>query len=231
MLTPLRRSLGERILESSQHHCKICIRHLHNQHPLRGPATAEAQVAEEYLPPLKSPQSTKGTASNFTVLQNRLSPTSTKRSKSAPKPLTNVASLLTNPNKSTQQKTGKTTPNKAAVAFPQKAPSGTIDPASQFGFDLRKVRSTYPAPDEAVLPRRVEYLKKNRQTTVSHKVEYESEPLRYIEDGLKIRTKIEFAQLRGSGFRVRLTAAYHKDTLIAMGDGETKVCPGITCVY
>src|SRR5271169_2236955 len=107
MLSPLRRSLGERILESSRHPCKICIRHLHDQHPVRAPATAEAQVAEEYMPPLKPPQqSAKGKASttNFNVLQNRLSQTSAKRSKNVSKPLANVASLLVKPKKSTERK-------------------------------------------------------------------------------------------------------------------------------
>ena len=221
MLAPIRRSLSERILESSRHHCKLCIRHLHDQHPLRGPATAEAQVTEEYIPPLKPAQSANGKPSSmdFTVLQNRLG--STKRPKGGPKPFANVASLLAKPKKSTQKgKTENITSQKIAAQNPS-----FVDPASQSGFDIRKVRQTYPAPDESVLPRRVEYFKKSKQTTVSYKVEYGSEPLRYIEDGLKVRTKIEFAQSRGGGFRVRLTVAYHKDTLVAMGDGPTKVCP------
>ena len=234
MLAPIRRSLSERILESSRH-CRVCIRHLHDQHPLRGPATAEAQVAEDYIPPLRpksdsrSPQSSKG---NFNGPPNRQVKGQPQRSPSTSKhppmetkpPLANVVASLQR-NRSKQQTVPEKLNMDQATGRSQQPTSGaaTADPAAQLGFDERKVRATYPAPDGNVLPRRIEYLKKKGKTTVSHKVDYETDPLGYIEDGLKIRTKIEFAQLRAGGCRVRLTAAYHKQTLVAMGDGPTKV--------
>ena len=240
MLAPIRRSLGERILESSRH-CRVCIRQLHDQHHVRGPAIAEAQVSEEYIPPLKprSTSSAKGKPIDFQVLQKKAEqqrkiepPTSQPKPHSprisAVKPaVTKAVRPEKQTKKSKQEKPAGKASTKAETTTISKSSAAETDPSSQFGFDANKVRSTYKAPAETVLPREIEYNKKNKNggPSISFRINYESEALRYLEEGLKVRTKIEFAQLRSGGYRVRLTAAFHKKTAVAMGDGETKVFP------
>jgi len=127
--------------------------------------------------------------------------------------------------KSKREKVVEKAATKGRTTATTKSSAAETDSTSQFDFDARKVRSIYEAPDENVLPRILEYQKTNKKagTSITHRIDYESEPFRYLEEGLKVRTKIEFAQLRSKGYRVRLTAAFHKNTVVAMGDGETKV--------
>jgi len=245
MLAPIRRSLGERILESSRH-CRVCIRQLHDQHHVRAPAIAEAQVSEEYIPPLKPKSESRSTHSgkdkpiDFRNLQKRVQeqlkvepPTSQfkqpLRKQSASQPaLTKAVQPRKQIKKSKQEKlAAEKAATKAQTTTTTKPSAAETDPTAQFGFDARKLRSIYEPPDENVLPRIIEYSKKNKKTgtSVSYRIDYESEPLRYLEEGLKLRTKIEFAQIRSGGYRVRLTAGFHKNTVVAMGDGHTKVSP------
>jgi hypothetical protein len=240
MLAPIRRSLGERILESSRH-CRVCIRQLHDQHHVRGPAIAEAQVSEEYIPPLKSrsTNSAKGKPIDFQALQRKAEAEQQRKIEpptSQPKPpsprisavkpaVTKAVPPAKQTKKSKQQNSPGKASTKAQTTTTSKASAAETDPSSQFGFDANKVRSTYTAPAETVLPRAIEYNKKSKKggPSISFRIDYESEALRYLEEGLKVRTKIEFAQLRSGGYRVRLTAAFHKKTAVAMGDGQTKV--------
>ena len=254
MLAPIRRSLGERILESSRH-CRVCIRQLHDQHHVRGPAIAEAQVSEEYIPPLKprSTSSAKGKPIDFQALQKKAEAAQQRKIEhptSQPKPpsprlstvkpaMTKAAATKAVPSvkqtkKSKQEKspgrastTAQTTTTKAQTTTTSKPTAAETDPSSQFGFDANKVRSTYKTPAETVLPRVIEFNKKSKKggPSISFRIDYESEALRYLEEGLRVKTKIEFAQLRSGGYRVRLTAAFHRKTAVAMGDGETKVSP------
>src|SRR5271155_4358811 len=244
MLAPIRRSLGERILESSRH-CRVCIRQLHDQHHVRGPAIAEAQVSEEYIPPLKprSTSSAKGKPIDFQALQKKAEQrTKIEPPTSQPKPpsprISTVKPAVTKAvrsekqtekqtKKSKQEKSAGKASTKAQTTTTSKPSAAETDPSSQFGFDANKVRSTYTTPAETVLPRVIEYNKKHKKggPSIAFRIDYESEALRYLEEGLKVKTKIEFAQLRSGGYRVRLTAAFHKKTAVAMGDGETKVFP------
>jgi hypothetical protein len=249
MLAPIRRSLGERILESSRH-CRVCIRQLHDQHHVRGPAIAEAQVSEEYIPPLKprSTSSAKGKPIDFPALQKKVEAQQQRKIEpptSQPKPpspristvkpaVTKVIPLAKPTKKSKQEKSpgkvstkAQTTTTTTQTTTTSKPSAAETDPSSQLGFDANKIRSTYTAPAETVLPRTIEYTKKSKKggQSISFRIDYESEALRYIEEGLKVKTKIEFAQLRSGGYRVRLTAVFHKRMAVAMGDGETKVFP------
>jgi hypothetical protein len=240
MLAPIRRSVGERILESSRN-CRVCIRQLHDQHHVRGPAIAEAQVSEEYIPPLKprSTSSAKGKPIDFQALQKKAEQQRKIESlMSQPKPpspristvnpaVTKAVPLAKQKKKSKQQKSPVKASTPAQTTTTSKPSAAETDPSSQFGFDANKVRSTYKAPAETVLPRAIDYNKKSKTggPSILFRIDYESEALRYLEEGLKVKTKIEFAPLRSGGYRVRLTATFHRKTAVAMGDGETKVTP------
>ena len=222
MLAPIRRFLGERIVQSPRH-CRVCIRTLHNQHVVRGPAAAEAQVAEDYIPALKSrfeSQKSLGKAKsiNLNDLAKRVPQIK------GPSPTTSTTKVKPPPAKKTKKsKHAKAIAKSPTTQGKNARPIQTDPTTGQFGFDLQKVRATYQAPDEKTLPRQIEYTQRRHKMMKTYKVDYDSQPLRYIEEGLKLRTKIEFAQMRQGGYRVRLAAIHHKETVIAMGDGQTKV--------
>jgi hypothetical protein len=215
MLAPLRRSLGERILESSVH-STICKRAIHVQNPIRGAAAAQVQLNDDYIIQSIKQLKPENAPKNPPRLQQKF--------KSPPSPI------------KSQQK-GKSSPKKApaspppavvtpTVATPENTPSilaTATQMSSPFLWNTKNILSLYPEPFEKLLPPEVEIV--SRKSSRIHR--WRNESLQFLEQGLKLILKIDYISLekakRGKGFRVRIHANWAKHIGIAIGDGPTKV--------
>jgi hypothetical protein len=211
MLTPLRRSLGERILESSANG-RICIRSIHVQNPIRGAAAAQVQINDDYL--------VKGLAQ--LKPQNKRPPPVQQKFRSPPSPIQPKSSQAKN--KSKKQSTPA-----APVAEIADTKEAKLSTATQINspylWSRQNILSLYSLPDENVLPVKVEFVTRSRNRLQGY--HWQKEPLNFLEKGLKLNLKIDYVSLEksklGKGYRVRILANWSKNVGIAIGDGPSKV--------
>ena len=217
MLAPLRRSLGERILESSV--CKVCTRSIHSQNPIRGAAVAQVQINDEFIH-INSKNSKNASSIKQTF-------------KSPPAPFASTPPPKQQKSKSPPS-TGKHVSLKAIGSTPvagkhAKAPKETILATaatmnSPYSWDADSILSRYEEPSEKLLPPKCTIKRKGSKAKV---YKWHDNPLKFIEDGLHLRIKFEFISLEklklGNGWRVKIAANWNKNGSIAIGDGKTKV--------
>ena len=221
MLAPFRRSLGERILESSV--CKVCTRSIHSQNPIRGAAAAQVQINDEFIH-----IGSKKSKNASSIQQTFKSPPAPFASA----PPTRQQKLKSSPStaKHGPLKAMGTTPvaDKHANVPKEKILTTAATMNSPYSWDAHSIPSLYEEPPEKLLPPKCTIKRKGTKAKV---YKWRDNPLQFIEEGLRLRVKFEFISLEklklGHGWRVKISANWSKNGSVAIGDGKTKVSPSI----
>ena len=223
MLAPLRRSLGERIIESSV--CKVCTRSIHSQNPIRGAAAAQLQVNDEFIN-IGSKKS-KNTSSLQQTFKSPPAPFKSHQTSSTQQKFKSPTSPNSKhiPLKSkTSEKKSSPTAGKDANVPKEKILETAATMNSPYAWDAQSLLSRYEEPPEKLLPPKCTIKRKGSKARV---YKWRDSPLKFIEDGLHLRVKFEFISLEklklGQGWRVKIAANWSKTGSIAIGDGKTKV--------
>ena len=217
MLAPLRRSLGERILESSI--CKVCTRSIHSQNPIRGAAAAQVQINEEFIhihsKKSKNASSIQQTFKSPPVPFASGPPKRQQKLKSSPSTAKHV------PSKDVGSTPGT---DKHANVPKEKIMATAATMNSPYSWDAHSILSRYEEPPEKLLAPKCTIRRKGSKAKVYM---WRDNPLKFIEDGLRLRVKFEFISLEklklGQGWRVKIAANWSKNGSVAIGDGKTKV--------
>jgi len=227
MLAPLRRSLGERIIESSV--CKVCTRSIHSQNPIRGAAAAQVQVNDEFIH-IDSKKSKNTSSLQHTFKSPRTpfkshQPSSTlHKFKSPPSPTSKHIPLKAK----ASEKDIANSADKHANVPKEKILETAATMNSPYSWDAQNILSRYEEPPEKLLPPKCTIKRKGSKARV---YKWRDSALKFIEDGLHLRVKFEFISLEklklGQGWRVKISANWSKNGTVAIGDGKTKVCLSI----
>lgn len=201
MLSPLRRSLGDRVAGAA-FRCTVCTRQIHAHNALRSTA-APAQASQDYdiLPP-----------SNPKYSPSRQEQQSKNFSKHKSKQL-NIAH----------------SPSPSHSAYQQAQPAG--DPLltaskldSPYRWDKPNILALYAPPSEDEIPSQIQRGKATdpRKKTVYN---WKKSAFQYLEKGLQLGLKIETLPFksRNNAVRVKLVAHWGLVSEFAIGDGTSKV--------
>lgn len=207
----LRRSLGERILETAAH-TRLRKRSIHAQNPIRGAAAAQVQINDDYLVQSIKQLKTENTNRNAPPIQQKF--------KSPPSPIQKKSSQQTNPS---SKKESKSTPIEKSAKSKEAKLSTATEIKSPHIWNSENILSLYTEPLEKLLPPEVEIFSRKKSQTY----EWRKNPLRFLEEGLKLILNFEYVSLEktklGKGIRVRIRANWGKHVAIAIGDGPSKV--------
>lgn len=198
MFLHVRRSLGERLLESTPRG-SLSIRRIHAQNPIRG-AIAQAQQASPV----------HGTIHNVPAYSAQQTSQDRKRK-------SNGSHQRSNPsNKTKQNQISKSATIGVARAFNGDPLATATDLTSPYHWKRSNILTLYTAPTEEELPTRLR---------VVH--DWMKKPLHYLDNGLRLQIELETARVNGrkgnQGVRVKLVGRWSKHSEVAIGDGATKV--------
>ena len=221
MLAPLRRSLGERILESTV--CKVCTRSIHSQNPIRGAAAAQVQINDEFIridsKKSKNASSIQQTFKSPPAPFPSGPPLNQRKPKSSPPPAKHVSLKAASSTPVTDKHANVPKETMLATAATMTSP---------YSWDAHSIHSRYEEPPEKLLPPRVTIKRKGSKAKA---YKWRDSSLRFIEEGLRLRIKFEFISLEklklGHGWRVKISANWSKNGSVAIGDGKTKVPPSM----
>src|SRR5579859_4151811 len=204
MFKQVRRSLGERLVESSVPR-PICIRRIHSQNPIRG-AAAQVQQVSAPLSGIQSYQ-TKPSAQNKSRKADNLWLASNSSRISSEK--TKAKSVDRGEEKSTQEDLLK-----SATSL-----------NSPHHWDKKSISKLYEPPAEDEIPARLE--KRSKPSKPTKVYDWRENPFKYLEEGLMLAVKMESVNIKRKGgaknIRVRLSARWASHSHVAIGDGTTKV--------
>lgn len=204
MFKQVRRSLGERLVESTvpRH---VCIRRIHAQNPIRG---AAAQV-QQGSAPLSGIQSypTKKSAQEKRRHADNSSPPTNSSSRSSQKPSSKAIS-------GGEEDIPTEDPLKSATSL-----------NSPHHWGKNTISKLYEPPTEEEIPAQLE--RRSKATDTTKVFDWRERPFQYLEEGLKLALKMESVNIRRKGVvntvRVKLSAHWANDGHITIGDGPSKV--------
>lgn len=230
MIGPLRRSIAERLLTANSTPCTVCYRRIHVNNVLRGAAAAAQAQTSSQIPvilPENLPQKLNTKAQQTPTKQSKQS----KTEKQVKQVKQQVKQVNTNTKSSKNVPKPKQASQPKAQEFKLEAnPVG--DPLetagelkSPFPWGSKEIYQLYTSPTEEEVPSRLKIsYKKRGGGTVKQTYEWKREPLRYLEDGLKLSLKMQRLNL-SEGTRVKLIARWGDVIHTVIGDGKDQVSP------
>jgi hypothetical protein len=232
-LAPLRRSLQERILESS---CRLCTRRIHSYNYQRAPAAA-AQVQqnaelgsriESILQEVNWAKSSEKEAQKAATASKSTakSPTQSKSAKKSPKKTFKSPASPSKGNITKARVTPEPKKKKIKEKDPETKPSNI---SSQPVWNRERILEEHPTPPENLLPRKVTVHRGGKK----REFDWKKDPRLFIEEGLKLSLKTEVHEEKRPEHHVhaKIHAKWCKYTCTAVGAGANKVTYLISTVY